>query len=420
MECSGLACVVGEHLGGGSQGDVYRAHVGDAPFALKWYTRAYLAADAGVRARIAALAECGAPTERFLWPLELVSADGVPSFGYLMPLRPPNHVAMSDVIARRAEPTFRAIVTAAFELADSFLHLHAKGLAYRDISENNVFVDVETGRTAICDTDNVAPNGEPSPIAGTLRYMAPEISLGRAEASAQTDLHALAVLLFLMLMLNHPFDGALERTSPVLDRAALLRLYAEHPVFIFDPADDSNRPIPGRHDNAIVFWALYPPFVRDLFVRAFTAGVRDPGARVRESEWRTAMIRLRDSIFPCGSCGAECFASEVEPVACWSCGARPEPPLRLRFERDIVALGAQTLLFPHHLDPARRFDFSEPLASVAPHPSEPHAYGLKNLSQATWRARAGERAIELGPGHTVRIAPAVTFDFGACAADVVA
>ena len=85
------------------------------------------------------------------------------------------------------------------------------------------------------------------------------------------------------------------------------KLYGTEPLFIFDPADAANRPVPGIHDNPLAYWPLYPQFLRDRFTRAFTAGLHDPHERVRESEWRAALMQLRDAILYCGQCGAENF-----------------------------------------------------------------------------------------------------------------
>jgi len=90
------------------------------------------------------------------------------------------------------------------------------------------------------------------------------------------------------------------KLSKCLDVPAMNQLYGTEPVFIFDPGDDSNRPVPGYQDNAIVSWPIYPQFLRDLFTKSFTSGIKDPkNGRVRESEWRIAMVKLRDSIIYC-------------------------------------------------------------------------------------------------------------------------
>ena len=161
--------------------------------------------------------------------------------------------------------------------------------------------------------------------------MAPEIVRNESEPNARTDLFSLAVLLFHMFMMHHPLEGKKEAEIHALDHAAMCKLYGTEAIFIFDQNDTSNRPVPGIQDNALVFWPIYPQFLLNLFMRAFTDGIRDSNhGRVREGEWREAMIRLRDSIVYCGHCGAESFydldalkQSSGPALTCWACKKKP-------------------------------------------------------------------------------------------------
>src|SRR5690349_12510114 len=101
-EASGLPCEVVEFLGGGGQGEVYRATLSGQPVALKWYLPA--AATVGQREAIELLVRKGPPTDRFLWPVEVASAPGVPGYGYVMPLREPRYHGIVDLMKRRIEP----------------------------------------------------------------------------------------------------------------------------------------------------------------------------------------------------------------------------------------------------------------------------------------------------------------------------
>lgn len=108
----------------------------------------------------------GAPSDRFLWPLELVNSPDGHTFGYIMPLREPRFEGIVDLVKRRAEPTFRALCTAGFELADGYLQLQAQGPCYGDISFGNVLLDPDTGQVRICDNDNVT-------VTGLVAFLAP-------------------------------------------------------------------------------------------------------------------------------------------------------------------------------------------------------------------------------------------------------
>jgi DNA-binding helix-hairpin-helix protein with protein kinase domain len=325
---------------------------------------------------------------------------------------------MSDVMRRVVEPRFRALTTAGLHLAHNFLLLHAQGLCYRDISFGNVALDPDTGDVVIADNDNVAVDGVGAVgLLGTPRFMAPEIVWGEAVPGTQTDLFSLAVLLFYLFVMHHPLEGRRERALSAMDLPAMTRLYGAEPVFVFDPDDDSNRPVPGEHANAIAFWPQYPELLRRLFTRAFTVGIRDPrDGRVREGEWRAAMVAVRDLIIYCGTCGAESFAERgggpVRP-SCWCCGAALAAPMHLAVGRSIVMLNHDALLTPHHLEPARRFDFARPAAEMSANPANPGVWGLRNLSERPWRAGTPAGSVyEIQPGQSIRLQAGVTIDFG--------
>ena len=117
------------------------------------------------------------------------------------------------------------------------------------------------------------------------------------------------------------------------------------------------------HDNPLSFWPIYPGSLRKLFIRAFTAGLRDPDARVMENEWRKEMCALRDAIFHCPHCGAENFF-DVEKLRqrraldpCWGCQSLLSNPPRMRMG---PAYGSQLVIATADV----RSQFGAKLASV--------------------------------------------------------
>ena len=425
-EPSGLPCTAEQLLGAGGQGEVYRARLGAEAVALKWFFPQMATPEQ--RAALEILVRRGAPSEHFLWPLELASDPQVQGFGYVMALRPPRFKNIVDLMKRKIEPSFRSLATAGLNLSHNYLLLHSQGFCYRDISFGNAFFDPDNGDVLICDNDNVAVDGAYTlGVLGTPRFMAPEVVRGDARPSTQTDLFSLSVLIFYMLLVHHPLEGKKETEIKCLDLAAMNKLYGTEPVFIFDPADASNAPVPGFHDNALAFWRIYPQFLRDLFTRAFTAGLRDPlHGRVRESEWRAAMVRLRDSILYCSHCSLENFydaatlkAAGGAPGLCWSCAAALRLPPRLRVGANVVMLNYDTQLFAHHLDGGRLYDFSRALAGVTRHPTNPDVWGLKNLGDEKWVATtAGGAVKDVEPGRSLSISAGTRVQFGETAGEI--
>lgn len=419
-EPSSLSCEVEDLLGRGGQGEVYQANLGGKSVALKWYYPHYAQqVDSNIRERLEEAVDRGSPSDRFLWPLEIACANNAESFGYIMPLRDSSYRSLFDLMRRKIEPSFCALATAGFQLADSFMQLHSKGLCYCDISFGNVFLNPDSGDILICDNDNVDIDGAgKSPILGTPSFMAPEIVRGEAKPNTKTDLFSLAVLLFYVFMMHHPLEGKKETEINCFDLPAKRKLYGAEPLFIFDPEDLSNAPIRGFHDNAIEFWKVYPNFLKDIFTQAFTKGL-NPNNRVTEGEWRKVMIRLRDSILYCQSCGAENFHDPNglkntggKLNLCWQCGNEVQIPPRIRIRKNIVMLNYNTELFPHHIDQQKLYDFSRAIAKVNQHPQNPSIWGLKNLSNQKWACTVNGTVKEIDPGRSISLAVGTKINFG--------
>ncbi|MEU4807164.1 hypothetical protein [Actinosynnema sp. NPDC023587] len=414
---SGTSVTVGEVLGTGGQGEVREGRTEDGRVvAIKWYLPPFQTDE--LRENITYLVREHAPSEQFLWPADIVSRNG--EFGYVMPLRPPDYVSLTRVLGRKVPMKFRELVQAAGHTVAAFKALQAKGLFYCDISDANLFVEPRTGEVLICDNDNVGSSRTAPRVLGTPRFMAPEIVRNEKKPSALTDSFSMAVLLFLLLMNDHPLQGEAESRIHVFDAAAMRKIYGTEPVFIFDPDDASNRPIPGVHVNAQVFWDLYPQAVRDIFTKVFTTGLADPARRPTFGEWEAAISTTVDSIFACGGCGRENFYCRTRPeVTCWGCRKSVRVPMKLVIGgRRTVILDRGTKLYAHHM--SKRGDVvltDPPVAEVAKHPTQDR-YGLKNLSGFQWFATlpGSPVARPVAPGQSVALVPGAQIEFDAVSA----
>ena len=427
---SGVTCRVDGVLGVGGQGEVYRVvaegtgATTPSLFAFKGYLPR--AATKEQYEALRTLVDLGPPSERFLWPSDIAELSDKHSFGYLMALRDERFVGLSELVRRRVTTTFGALLNAGFQLADSYLALHTRGLCYRDISLGNVFFDPATGDVLICDNDNVSVDGEGhESVLGTSGFMAPEVERMDTLPSTNTDLYSLSVLLFLLFVNHHPLLGARELEFASLDQRAMRSLYGVDPVFIFDPEDERNRPVPGVHDNAIVLWPLYPSAFQRLFVQAFSKGLYDPEqGRVRESTWKAGVARLRDLLMRCG-CGAELFFDDERgviagavPNVCWSCKGRPPLPLRLRIGNRSVTMSDERVLYAHHTGGAL-YDYRTPVATVTRHPLDPRVQGLRNLTDEVWEAVEPDGMVHrVGRGRSVRLAEGIEIRFAGATAVV--
>lgn len=435
VKSGGISIRIEKFLGGGTQGEVYRSELSENPVAVKWYFPQYLRSDTGLRSRLERAVKDGAPDNRFLWPMSIVTSETRPGFGYVMGLRSPNYQSIMDLVSGKADPSFRTLAVAGFNLADGYYQLHSRGFCYRDISFGNVFFDARTGDILICDNDNVDVDGRPGAIGGTPDFMAPELVLGKSAPSTKTDLHSLAVLLFYMFFIQHPLMGKRVLDIRALDLPARRHLFGEKPVYIFDPVDKSNEAVPASSNdpttkeggaNALLFWPIYPKFLKDTFKQAFTVGLRDANQRVGESVWRKTMARLIDAAFPCANCGRENFYDETlvdngtYKAACWSCKAQLKPPMRLQINDWQVGLHANTVLRPHHVNAYDVPSFAQKIGEVAAHPADPSVLGLRNTSAERWVVTpVGQVPQDVLPSQTLRLTPGVKINFGTAQGEII-
>jgi serine/threonine protein kinase len=411
---SGALVTVGDMLGTGGQGEVRAGRMSDGrTVAIKWYYPQHQTDD--LRECITALVREKAPSAHFLWPEDIVAQGD--HFGYVMPLRPVNYASLTKVLGRKVSIRFRQLVSAASHTVAAFKELQAKGLFYRDISDGNLFVDPATGDVLICDNDNVGSTRTAPRVLGTPRFMAPEIVRGDSRPSALTDSFSMSVLLFLLLMNDHPLHGAIESNIHVLDARAMRQIYGTDPLFIFDPDDPTNRPVPGVHVNAPAFWPLYPASVRKIFTRVFTTGLADPGSRPTFGEWQATFAAASDAIYSCGQCGRENFyCPEAADAACWGCKRMLAMPMRLLIDgRNVVVINPDSKLYPRHMNKrGESAPGDSPVAAVTKHPTQ-NRYGLRNLGERQWFAtpHGSGTARPVAQGQSIALNPGTRIDFGA-------
>ncbi|GHS90601.1 hypothetical protein AGMMS49957_16960 [Synergistales bacterium] len=400
-------------LGAGGQGEVYEVESGKKTYALKWYFKK--SATSAQKSILDNLIAKGAPDTSFLWPQDLIFNYPGEPFGYIMELRPPHFKSIVDMMKRKAEPSFRSLCRAAFNLTSGYQKLHAMGYSYRDISFGNLFLDPNNGAVLICDNDNVSAEDNAG-VYGTPRFMAPEIILGKGKPSRNTDLYSLAVLLFYMFMMSHPLEGKLEADIKCMDVHAMNQLYGSKPLFIYDPQDKSNRPVPGYQDNAIIYWDLYPKLLKDLFIESFTTGLGQPSRRVTERQWLDVFSNMTFGITYCSSCGAEVFFDEEKSKSnvahtCWHCQKPVTMPLSIAIGRSRVLLMNDTKLYSHHTK--GDYDIETVVGSVVQNPNNPKLWGIRNESSDNWTyIKADGAQAPIAPGKTAAINKDAKIDFG--------
>lgn len=409
-----------EELGRGGQGIVYRVEVEGAQKALKWYHEGEIKDPMKFYENLCNNIKIGSPADCFLWPQDSVRSKEYRSFGYIMDLRPEGYIGMPRFLLKQRFSSTRARIDAMINMVNGFRILHNQGFCYQDLNDGNFFINPVNGDVLICDNDNVAYSGYSNGIIGKSRYMAPEIVLGQKMPDKASDRHSLALLLFELICMAHPLEGS-GANPPCMKPSYERHIYGSSPVFIFDPEDDSNRPIRGVHPNPIKRWPELPGYVKGAFIRTFSKAAMTydkntntyAAPRVIEKEWLDVLIRLRNSIATC-SCGNDEYVEDGK-LTCSKCGKRLP-----------VACWIQTLHYQIPVCPGARVLRMElencaddvaiaPVAEVleAPEmPGDPAGFAIKNISGMTWscitskgaqRQLLPERVMPAKPGIRVNI-----------------
>ena len=410
---SGNKYIVKNLLGAGGQGEVYDVECDGSHYALKWYFKG--SATARQKKLLETIIAKGSPDVSFLWPIELIVPMQGDLFGNIMPLRPKYYKSIVDLMKKRVNPSFYVICRTAYNLTKGYQKLHAMGAKYQDISFGNLFFNPDNGDVLICDNDNVSfDSAKPGGVLGTPGFMAPEIVRGEKRPSRETDRYSLAVLLFYLFMVNHPLEGKQEASIKCMDMAARVKLYGTNPIFIFDPDNKTNRPVPGIHDNANIYWPMYPEKLRQLFTKSFTVGLSQPSKRVTEPEWMTLFANMMSGMLKC-SCGASNFydeALETKGAAhvCWNCQQAIHVPAKIVIGKNKVLLNSDSKLTRHHI--YNDYDMETIVGSVVQNPKNPSLWGIKNEDMVNWTYEKEDGTqIPVEIGRSASIASGVKIHF---------
>lgn len=424
MEIGGQAKIV-KKLGEGGQGAVYLVEFMGQEYALKWYKAGAIRNERDFKANLSDNIRDDAPSAKFMWP-KFMSNDKEGAFGYLMDVFPSEYTSFTKLLLDPRNNRFsglEATINAALNIINAFRDLHRVGKSYQDLNDGGFVVRLSDGDVLICDCDNVSPNGINLGIAGKPGYMAPEIVTGggKIKPSMRTDAYSLANVLFRLLMRGDPLAGAADSAKVCLTEAAEMELYGTNPVFVYDPNNDSNRPVRGVHNNVIQAWPTYPQFIRDAFIEAFTVGTKDPNTRITENEWQKLFVRLKGELIGCLGCGIRGFAGifkhDGDKLVCPACGHAHPMPRVLTLNTFPVLLFPGVKLLKGHTDSKTNSlsseDYLTQTGLIIQNPKDPSRWGIRNMSGSAWGVKepGADGRRELENGKTVAVQPGLEITF---------
>lgn len=175
---------------------------------------------------------------------------------------------------------FRQRITIGYIIAKAFGKIADRNLSYCDISGNNIFVKLSRSGPIVkmIDIDNlyIAGRGNSS-VLGTPRYIAPEVIRGDFPPNVLSDNYSLAVLLFELLRIGHPYisDDVLEGTPEDEERA-----YSGEGEYVTE----------ANSTNMLPEETAFTDKLSKLFARCFVDGKKDRLSRPSPREFEFALM----------------------------------------------------------------------------------------------------------------------------------
>jgi serine/threonine protein kinase len=206
-------------------------------------------------------------------------------------------------------------------IARGVKRLHSAGLAHSDLSYKNVLIDPVSKTAAIIDIDGlVVPGLFPPDVIGTADFIAPEVlatkhlsktDLNRKLPNRLTDLHALAVLIYMYLLYRHPLRGGNYFGQMETEKEEEF-LMGSKSLFVEHPTDHSNKNFKREYgDNLQKFlpwtdlnktpYTITGPYLKSLFDQAFIKGLHNPNERPTADAWEQALIKTNDLKLQCSN-----------------------------------------------------------------------------------------------------------------------
>jgi glyoxylase-like metal-dependent hydrolase (beta-lactamase superfamily II) len=187
-------------------------------------------------------------------------------------------------------------------LAECIEALHKQSVYFNSLSYNDFMVDINTMTLRIVNSfDNcVLPNSELNyDWCPSLDFMAPESvskrNQGINSSSIESNRHALAVCIYMLLFKRHPLRGSkINDIDPAKDEEMSL---GKNALFIENPFDTANKLLQKDIDKYSLPqcdcdkypYTMYGDRITQLFTRAFVDGLHDPVKRPTASEWIIAL-----------------------------------------------------------------------------------------------------------------------------------
>lgn len=304
-------------------------------------------------------------------------------------------------VDRIAFSSTSAKIRACLNVIELFRELDGKGIYLRRFSPEYLIFDLDSGDVVL---DLYAMLSD-STYGTSYSYIHPSVLSRddniRKDPDATSNHFTLASVLFRIFCGSNPYEGAKVVLKDNPHPGYHEYRYVKKPIYVYDPDDDSNRPVRGIHSELIETWEILPTRIREEFGRAFSArseGIPDLDA------WTRTIVYMRTALTVC--CKRAYYLDdsvEMTEFTCPKCGSsRPimtVGPYRMVF-------GVEMELNPIHIDPSS-LDYTHVVASVMESPNSPGVFGIKNGSDTEWLYWFEEDGADTVPDDSTRLYKAV-------------
>ena len=207
-------------------------------------------------------------------------------------------------------------------IASAFGDLESRNLSYCDISGKNILVSTKNGASVqMIDIDNIYVAGRgKSTVLGTPRYIAPEVIKGINTPDIFSDNYSLAVILYELLRVGHPYiSDEIVKGSPEDEAKAL--------------AGECEYITPENSTHLLPEDVVFTTRLKKLFSRCFKDGMFNRIKRPSAKEFEFALIEASNNVIKCPHCGAWHYPRKTgkEWNPCPWCDGESKPKARIQF-----------------------------------------------------------------------------------------
>lgn len=185
-----------------------------------------------------------------------------------------------------------------------FSQMHARSIAFGDLSPNNLFVseNADYREIRLIDVDNLFITSQSGEAVYTPGYGAPELVKKTGLPSTLSDAYSFTILAFELLTLNHPLKGdAVINGEPEIEEGALK---GELP-WIGHPELDVNRCSTGIPTEYVI-----SPKMLKAFDTTLNRGLNAAEQRITMNKWVELLDLAADNTLLCTSCGSTYYRNQ--------------------------------------------------------------------------------------------------------------